>query len=126
MTPGGFHSFENRWALPAAFALHLQLGKANVQTRIHQLNSQLKEGMAKIKGVHLYTPQSSELSSGLVCFDVDGVQPMDVVRYMYGQGVVMTTTPYHQSYARFATSLLNTEQELEHTIAALERLASGV
>jgi len=28
MTPGGFHSFEHRWALPAAFELHLQLNKA--------------------------------------------------------------------------------------------------
>ena len=28
-TPGGFHSFEHRWALPKAFELHLALGKAN-------------------------------------------------------------------------------------------------
>ena len=26
MTPGGFHSFEHRWALPAALEFHTQLG----------------------------------------------------------------------------------------------------
>ncbi|PBQ00464.1 aminotransferase, partial [Pseudomonas congelans] len=41
MTPGGYHSFEHRWALNEAFKLHLQLGKADVQARIHQLNSYL-------------------------------------------------------------------------------------
>src|SRR5690606_14438198 len=43
MTPGGFHAFEHRWSLPKAFELHLQLGKAKVQSRIHQLNTQTKE-----------------------------------------------------------------------------------
>ena len=51
MSPGGFHSFEHRWALPEAFKLHLQLGKANVQKRIHQLNTQTKQGLAKMPHV---------------------------------------------------------------------------
>jgi selenocysteine lyase/cysteine desulfurase len=50
-TPGGFHSFEHRWALPAAFELHQQLGKANVQSRIHALNTQTKEALAEIRSM---------------------------------------------------------------------------
>src|SRR5262249_25834502 len=38
MTPGGFHSFEHRWALEPAFRFHLALGKARVAARIHELN----------------------------------------------------------------------------------------
>ena len=38
MTPGGYHAFEHRWAADEAFKLHLQLGKAPVQARIHALN----------------------------------------------------------------------------------------
>ena len=56
MSPGGFHSFEHRWALPEAFNLHLQLGKDKVQARIHQLNQQTKQGLAKMPHVTLYTP----------------------------------------------------------------------
>ena len=119
MTPGGFHSFEHRWALPEAFKLHLQLGKADVQRRIHQLNSQTKQGLADMSGVKLYTPMSAELSSGLVCFDYKQMAPDDVVKAMHGKGIIISSTPYRKSYARFAPSLINNEREIEQALAAL-------
>ncbi|WP_102796933.1 aminotransferase class V-fold PLP-dependent enzyme [Bowmanella denitrificans] len=123
MSPGGFHSFEHRWALPQAFALHLQLGKANVQKRIHQLNSQTKQGLAKMPHVTLYTPMDPGLSSGLVCFDVKGMSADDVVKALHSKGIIMSATPYRQSYARFAPSLINNEQEIERALAAIAALA---
>jgi selenocysteine lyase/cysteine desulfurase len=123
MSPGGFHSFEHRWALPEAFKLHLQLGKANVQKRIHQLNQQTKQGLAKMSHVTLYTPASNELSSGLVCFDVQGMKPEAVVKTMHDKGIIMSNTPYRISYARFAPSLLNSEQEIELALAEIQALA---
>ena len=30
MTPGGYHSFEHRWALGEAFRFHLAIGKQRV------------------------------------------------------------------------------------------------
>lgn len=123
MSPGGFHSFEHRWALPEAFKLHLQLGKANVQKRIHQLNTQTKQGLAKMPHVTLYTPSASSLSSGLVCFDVKGLAPETVVEKMHAKGIIMSSTPYRQSYARFAPSLLNNEQEIELALAEIRALA---
>lgn len=122
MTPGGFHSFEHRWALPEAFKLHLQLGKAQVQARIHQLNSQTKQGLAKMAGVKLYTPMAAELSSGLVCFDYKQMAPDDVVKAMHAKGIIISSTPYRQSYARFAPSLINNEQEIDRSLAALASL----
>ena len=119
MTPGGFHSFEHRWALPAAFELHLQLDKARVQERIHQLNTQTKEGLAKMSHVKLYTPMSSELSSGLVCFDVDGIGPDEVVKRMHDKGIIMSSTPYRDSYPRFAPSLINNENEIDRAVAEI-------
>ena len=123
MTPGGFHSFEHRWALPKAFELHLQLGKARVQQRIHQLNTQTKEGLAKMSHVRLYTPMSSELSSGLVCFDVAGVSPAEVVKRMHAKGIIISSTPYRESFARFAPSLINNEQEIDQALAEIRAMA---
>jgi selenocysteine lyase/cysteine desulfurase len=123
MSPGGFHSFEHRWALPEAFKLHLQLGKANVQQRIHQLNNQAKQGLAKMSHVTLYTPVSSELSSGLTCFDVKGIKAETVVKKMHQKGIIMSSTPYRVSYARFAPSLLNNEQEIELALAEINAMA---
>lgn len=123
MSPGGFHSFEHRWALPAAFELHQQLGKAHVQQRIHQLNTHTKNGLAKMSHVKLYTPMSSDLSSGLVCFDVNGVAPDTVVQRMHDKGIIMSSTPYRNSYARFAPSLLNNEEELDFALAEINAMA---
>lgn len=123
MTPGGFHSFEHRWALPQAFYLHLQLGKAQVQQRIHQLNTQTKEGLARMSHVKLYTPMASALSSGLVCFDVEGMAANDVVKALHQKGIIMSATPYRHSYARFAPSLINNEQEIDMALAAIAALA---
>src|SRR5258707_9001429 len=46
MTPGGFHSFEHRWALEPAFRFHLAIGKARIARRIHELNEQCRRGLA--------------------------------------------------------------------------------
>jgi selenocysteine lyase/cysteine desulfurase len=122
MSPGGFHAFEHRWALPAAFKLHLQLGKTQVQQRVHQLNTQTKQGLAKMSHVNLHTPMSSQLSSGLVCFDVDGVAPEIVVKRMHDKGIIMSNTPYSQSHARFAPSLLNNEDEIEFALSEINAM----
>lgn len=122
MTPGGFHSFEHRWALPAAFELHQQLGKARVQSRIHALNTQVKEGLAGMRNVTLHTPRSSELSSGLVAYEIAGKKPLEITYALYAKGVVSAPSPYHQSYARMAPSLLNTEDELETALAHVAQI----
>ena len=44
-TPGGFHSYEHRWALNEAFDFHLRIGKDKIEARTHQLSTMLKEGM---------------------------------------------------------------------------------
>lgn len=123
MSPGGFHSFEHRWALPEAFKLHMQLGKANVQNRIHQLNTQTKKGLAKMSHIKLYTPLATDMSSGLVCFDVDGYKAEDVVHKLHDKGIIMSNTPYKNTYARFAPSLINNEQEIELALAEIQALA---
>jgi selenocysteine lyase/cysteine desulfurase len=123
MSPGGFHSFEHRWALPEAFELHLQLGKAEVEARIHELNTLTKQGLARMPHIRLHTPMSPELSSGMVCFDVQGMPPEEVVARLHDQGIIMSATPYRDSHARFAPSLINDEDELEQALAAIHALA---
>lgn len=123
MTPGGFHSFEHRWALPEAFRFHLDIGKARVAARIHQLNKMMKEGLRAMRHVTLHTPMDSQLSAGIICFEVDGLTPDEVVEHLAGAGITASTSPYRVVYARVAPSLVNTEEEVERTLAAIRRLA---
>ncbi len=113
MTPGGFHSFEHRWAVGEAFRFHLQIGKPRVEQRIHSLNRQAKAGLVRMPHVTLHTPQSDELSAGIICFEVDGVSPPQVVERLHEKQIIASTSPYATSYARLAPSLLNDAEEID-------------
>jgi isopenicillin-N epimerase len=124
MTPGGFHSFEHRWALEAAFRFHLGLGKARVAARIHELNRHMKAELARMSKVRVATPLSDELSAGIACFSVDGMAPAAVVSRLHDQGVIASVTPgfYDPAYVRLAAGLINLEADVERALAAVRAL----
>jgi selenocysteine lyase/cysteine desulfurase len=123
MTPGGFHSFEHRWALPEAFRFHLAIGKANVSARIHALNRQCKEGLASMKNVRLYTPMSDALSAGIICFDVDGRSSDEIVKRLRSKKIIASVAPYTLKCARFAPSLLTMPNDIDRALKELRALA---
>ena len=123
ITPGGFHSFEHRWALAEAFNLHDRIGRARVAARIHALNRQLKEGLARMPSVKVYTPAPDALSAGLVCFDVAGLTPAAVVAKLGQKRIIASQTPYETSYARLTPGLLNSPQEIDVALRAVRELS---
>jgi selenocysteine lyase/cysteine desulfurase len=123
-TPGGFHSFEHRWALAEAFELHQQLGAAQVAARVQELNGRLKAGLVGIPGVRLVTPVDSGLSAGLVCFQMAEWSAQQVVDRLHAAKVIATVTPYATVYPRLAPGLLNNEAQVDQVVAAIRGLAS--
>ena len=123
MSPGGFHSYEHRWALGEAFAFHERLGPERVEARIRELNRQCKEGLAKMSHITLHTPRSDEASAGIICFDVAGLTPEAVVKRLEAKRIVASTTPYATSYARLAPGVLNSPAEIDRALAAVRELA---
>ena len=122
MTPGGFHSFEHRWALGEAFEFHRAIGKAKVAARIHELNRQCKEGLAAMKHVTLHTPLDDAVSAGIITFEVAGLKPEDVVKRLHAKRIVASTTPYATSYARLAPGLLNSPAEIDAVLREIRAL----
>ncbi|HXN30976.1 MAG TPA: aminotransferase class V-fold PLP-dependent enzyme [Polyangiaceae bacterium] len=122
ITPGGFHSFEHRWALAEAFALHERIGRERVASRIHALNRQLKEGLAGMQNVKVYTPRADALSAGLTCFDVAGLAPDAVVARLAQKRIIASQTPYETSYARLTPGLLNSPEEVDAALRAVREL----
>jgi selenocysteine lyase/cysteine desulfurase len=121
MTPGGFHSFEHRWALPEAVKLHTSLGgRAEVARRTRGLARRLKDGLAALDGVRLRTPRDEELSSGLVCCDVGGADPGEAVdRLRERHHVIASVTPYRTRYVRFGPSIANTDDDVDRALEAV-------
>ena len=124
MTPGGFHSFEHRWALDQAFLFHQRLGKSRVTQRIYELNQQLKQGLAGMPRITLHTPMSQDLSAGIVCFEVAGMSPAQVVAELRRRSIVASVTPYATQYARVAPGLLNSSDEIETVLRNIRTLAA--
>jgi isopenicillin-N epimerase len=122
-SPGGFQAFEHYWALPEAFQFHQDIGPGRITARIHELNHQMKEGLAGMPNIQLYTPRDESLSAGMACFDVKGMKAGEVVRSLLEQKIIASTTPYRVSYARLACGIVNTPEEVEKTLGAVRRLA---
>ena len=123
-TPGGFHSFEHRWAVADAFKFHTGIGKSRVAQRIHDLNSLAKAEMAKMPRVRMHTPLNPELSAGIIAFEVAGITPDQVVRKLHDQRIIASVTPgfYEPNLARVAPSLLTTEPDVARTVRAIAAL----
>jgi selenocysteine lyase/cysteine desulfurase len=120
MTPGGFHTFEHRWALAEAFNFRRRIGRSRAAARTHALAQRLKKGLAGVRRVRLVTPQSSALSAGIVCFEVDGQEPFDFVEGLYARRrIVASVTPYANRYVRLGPSILNTPAEVDRVIRAV-------
>jgi selenocysteine lyase/cysteine desulfurase len=125
VTPGGFQSFEHRWALAEAFRFHLALGKPRVTARIHELGTRCKQGLSAIGGkVKVRTPMAADLSSGITCFEIDGIVPDKIVERLREKKIIASDSPYATSYARLTPGLLNTPEEVDVAVAAVKAIAA--
>jgi selenocysteine lyase/cysteine desulfurase len=125
VSPGGFHAFEHQWAMGAAFRFHQQLGRSRIGTRIRELNERCKEGLLASKRIRLHTPRDPSLSAGLVCFEVDGLEPGAVVAKLLERRVVASTSPYRVSYARLAPSLVTSPADVDAAVRAVTAIAGA-
>ncbi len=60
----------------------------------------------------IYTPFEPELSSGFICFNIDGIKASEIVKKMGEQKIIMGQSPYKESCARLTPCTYNTENEI--------------
>ncbi|WP_347901170.1 aminotransferase class V-fold PLP-dependent enzyme [Pseudomonas purpurea] len=122
MTPGGYHAFEHRWALDEAFKLHLELGKADVQARIHALNSDLKQRLLALPHIEMVTPTSPQLSAGFTFFRVKGKDSEQIAAYLMANQVICDSVDRDVGpVVRTAPCLLNSEADLDRFMRTLAK-----
>ncbi len=123
ISPGGFKAYEHQWAMTEAFEFHQRIGRKRVADRIAALNTQCKEGLAKIPRVKLLTPKDPALSAGLIAFEVQGQSASETVHKLHAKRVVASSSPYKISKARLAPTLVNDEREVEAALRAVREIA---
>jgi len=124
VSPGGFCAFEHFWGAEAAVLLHERLGRARVAARIRELNGAFRRELAATPRVRLHTPASDALSAGIVCFEVDGLEPRVVVERLHAKRIRATTSPYAVSYARVSAGIMISPEQVERTIREIRALAA--
>jgi isopenicillin-N epimerase len=123
ISPGGFKAYEHQWAMAEAFEFHAAIGRKRIAERIAALNTQCKEGLAKIPKVKVLTPMDPALSAGLIAFEVEGQSAGETVHTLHERKVVASSSPYKISKARLAPSLVNDEREVEAALRAVREIA---
>ena len=124
MAPGGFYAFEHYWAVEAAFQLHEQLGRARIAARVAELNGRFRTEMAAMKHVTLHTPVAPELAAGIVCFEVNGLTPHQVVERLKARRIVASTSPYAVTYARVCAGIMVSPDEVETALREIRALSA--
>jgi selenocysteine lyase/cysteine desulfurase len=77
-----------------------------------------------MKNVTLHTPVAAPLAAGIVCFEVAGATPEQVVAKLKARRIVASTSPYAVSYARVAAGIMVSPEEVERTIREIRAIAA--
>ena len=122
-TPGGYHSFEHRWAVKEAFEFHTAIGRSRIAARIQEQASRLKDGLAGIRTVKLATPRDPALSAGLVMCSITGLSPQQAVQQLHDRYQIdASVTPYNDPLVRFGPSIVTTPEQVDALVEAVGSL----
>lgn len=124
LTPGGFHCFEHRWAVPAAIEFIENIGVERVASRIAHLCNLLRQGLEEIEGIRVVTPRSHSLSAGFVCFEVLRREAYSVCRDLLGDRILCSAGPYRKSLCRFSPFVYNSFDDIERALDAVRKVVA--
>lgn len=116
-TPGGFNAFEHHWALKEAFEFHLKVGKQRIESRVYALNRLLKQGLAAIPGIEVYTPLDSSLSAGITVFDLSHHDKQALQKYLANEGIYASIPIVADRYLiRLSPGIVTDEQGIDNIL----------
>ncbi len=122
-----FHGGSSSVPLQAAFVEAVsfieEVGVPNIEERNRQLAAQLKEQLADIPGLHIYSPTETDLSSGLVSFALAGWEPTAAVARLWDEHRIVVRQVEYPPGIRASLHFFNTEDEVDRLARAVKGLA---
>jgi selenocysteine lyase/cysteine desulfurase len=122
VSPGGFMAYEYLLGIPAAVELHMNIGRARIAARIRELSGAFRENARNISGLTLHTPSDPELSGGISCFEMRGIPADEIDRRLPAKKIRTNASPYRTSFARVATGIMNSPEEVDQVLRELRAL----
>ncbi len=116
------------WAIVPAIARHERVGRDAIMARMRLLVARLRRGLSALPGVEIVTPESPELSAGLVSFRTPGIDTSALFFALSRQDRVVTRYVRHQPIGvdvlRASVHAFNTEGEIDRLLEALRKRLS--
>jgi selenocysteine lyase/cysteine desulfurase len=104
-------------ALPETLAFHNAIGRANIENRIVQLSTYLKEQIKnKIPRAVFVTPLAPELSGGIVIINLPGKEVHEVTDKLYHSYGIATAPA---GGIRLSPHIYNTKKDIDYTVKAI-------
>lgn len=69
-------------------------------------------------------PRDPDLSGGISCYEVAGIQADEVVRRLAARRIRTTTSPYKISYARVSAGVMNSPGEIDTVLREIRALSA--
>lgn len=112
-------------AFEAAADFLALLGMENVERRLEQLTTRLKQGLAAVPGVRVKTPMDWAISGGVVKFTVNGKNTTALYDTLYARHrVALAQTASGESEGlRFSPHIYNSMEEMDQAVRIVRGLA---
>ncbi|MGH9347292.1 MAG: aminotransferase class V-fold PLP-dependent enzyme [Vicinamibacterales bacterium] len=123
---------QRAWPLVLAFGsamdFQITIGKDRIERRVRMLHARLREKVAALPGVTIYTSPHAELSCALLGFSLPNLKNQDIVDTLLARhGTYVRTIQYDLNAVRVSTHHYNTEQQVDRLIEGLhDILKNGV
>ena len=98
-------------------------GTDNVEARGRELAGRLKAAIAEVPGAELWSPETPEMSTGIVTYSVNGLAGDDLNRRMWEEWSILGRPSMDKAAMRLSVAFFNTEEEIETVIGAISTLA---
>ncbi len=106
-------------AMGTTVDFHNLIGRERTEARVRELTAALKEGVSKIAGVKLRTPNKTELSAGVCVIGLEGVDSQKIYEALYAKhGVAGAPT----GGLRLCPHIYNTIEEIDRTVSAIHQV----
>ena len=99
-----------------------EAGVGEIEERNLDLATYMKQALQETPGVRVRSPMDRGSSSGLVSFEVEGVEPAGAVSHLWEQHRIVCRQVNSLSCIRVSLHFFNTEEEIDRIVGAVRDL----
>ena len=112
-------------ASAAAFDFLRTIGLENIEARATRLATELRNGLKRIPGLSIESPEEPGMSTGIVTFRVEGVEGGTISEGLRQRNIITRPTGLKFSGVRVSVTFFNIEEELEAVVKAVAEIVAA-